>query len=302
MNTLFRKELREQTKVALLGLAIFTVILMGAYKSCMSTLVNFAAGGGGQMQGEQMQPLLSSGLLTPAAFFCAFFGIALGWLQIHAEKHRDLWAYLIHRPITRTAILRSKIAAGMCLYVLGAGLPLLVLVAVAATPGRVAAPFEWAMTLPVLVIFLTGIVCYFAGMLTGLRQARWYGSRGVGLGLAIFASMLAFGVNRILAGASGHCDDRRDFGRGGLGQLSIRRLLPRPVHSGKTCVNSHIRRRRISVLIVAVMWIGHDAVTEFEAGILGLLCRDQERQHLQSDRAHRCGHGNSGFKRQTASG
>ena len=48
------------------------------------------------------------------------------------------------------------------------------------------------MTLPVAVMFLLGIVYYFAGMLTGVRQARWYGSRGFGMGLAIFATMGVF--------------------------------------------------------------------------------------------------------------
>jgi hypothetical protein len=107
------------------------------------------------------------------------FGAILGWLQIRSESHRDLWAFLVHRPISRTRILASKVAAGMVLYALGAGLPLVVLVAVARTPGNVAAPFEWSMALPVLANFLGGIACYLAGLLTGLRRVRWYASRTI---------------------------------------------------------------------------------------------------------------------------
>ena len=37
------------------------------------------------------QPLLGS-LPKLATVFCAIFGAVLGWLQIHNERHRDLWA------------------------------------------------------------------------------------------------------------------------------------------------------------------------------------------------------------------
>ena len=40
------------------------------------------------------------------------------------------------------------------------------------------------MLRPVATILLAGTVPYFAGMLTALRQARWYASRALGLGVA----------------------------------------------------------------------------------------------------------------------
>ena len=180
MKEIMLKEWREQMKVALLGLAILIFLLTLDYRAYTRQLENMNAPG---------TPLMDGELFGQAAFFCAIFGMALGWLQIRAEKHRDLWAFLVHHPITRTAILLGKIGAGLSLYALGAGLPLLGFIALVRTPGHVAAPFEWAMTLPLAGLFLLGIVYYFAGMLTGVRQARWYGSRGFGLGLAFFASI-----------------------------------------------------------------------------------------------------------------
>ena len=193
MKKLIQKELREHLKVALIGLVIFAVILIQAFKSCSNQLENLILWQG-SMQADVLQPLLAQTLLTEAAFFCAIFGTALGWLQIRAEKHPDLWAFLIHRPVNRTTILQSKAVGGLLLYSLGAGLPLLGLVAVVLIPGNVAAPFEWPMTLPIFAIFLVGMVFYFAGLLTGLRPARWYASRSFGLGLAILAALGAFGV------------------------------------------------------------------------------------------------------------
>jgi hypothetical protein len=194
MKTLIQKDLRENLKVALIGFAIFSLMLLGAYLSGIASLNALLAGNRYQQATNALQPLLAPLLLQEAAFFCAIFGAALGWLQTRNEAHRDLWAFLIHRPVTRTEIFWGKSIAGLCLYFLGAGLPLVVLVLVARTPGHVAAPFEWAMVLPLFSFVLSGVAFYFAGMLTGLRQARWYGSRGFGLGLALAASFGALSV------------------------------------------------------------------------------------------------------------
>ncbi len=189
MKTLLRKELRANVKVAVLGLAVFILLLAQSYRSASDTVERVVRDGYYGQNYNDLQPLLASTLLMETTLFCAAFGALLGFLQIFHERHQDLWAFLVHRPATRTQIFLSKIGAGLALYLLAAGLPLLFLVAFVATPGHVAAPFEWGMILPVTASFLAGIVYYFAGMLTGLRQARWYGSRGLGLGLALVISL-----------------------------------------------------------------------------------------------------------------
>jgi len=178
MKALVRKEFREQVKVAALGLVIYTLLLLQQYRNYR--LLPHAT----------MQPLVDGGFLMSTAWFCALFGAVLGWLQIHSERRPDLWAFLMHRPITRTGIFLGKTVAGLGIYALVAGLPLLGFIVWARLPGRVVAPFEPAMLQPVLAFFLAGTVCYFAGMLTGLRQARWYASRALGLGVAIIVFTL----------------------------------------------------------------------------------------------------------------
>ena len=169
MKAIFQKDLRENLKLALIGLLIFSLMLIQAFQSCVATLMRIIDGNWSG-QDSTLQPLLANSLLTQTAFFCAIFGAALGWLQTRNEAHRDLWAFMIHRPISRTEIFQGKALAGICLYLLGAGLPLLVFVGVVLTPGHVAAPFEWEMILPLLAIFLSGMAFYFAGVLTGLRE------------------------------------------------------------------------------------------------------------------------------------
>jgi ABC-type transport system involved in multi-copper enzyme maturation permease subunit len=189
MKTIFRKECRENFKIAVIGFAIYIFLLVGGYHSCSQTFERLRLE---QMYGQaqNLQPLLADDVLKFSALFCGLFGAILGWVQIHNERHRDLWAYLVHRPISRTQIFFGKVMAGLCLYVVGAGLPLLGFVIMVAMPGHFPVPFGWKMLLPLAAIFLSGLVYYLGGLLTGVRQARWYASRGLGLGVGIIMSIL----------------------------------------------------------------------------------------------------------------
>lgn len=192
MRTLIQKELREHGILALIALGVCAVLLIPAYQATAARAVSVARGT--QWGTDALQPLMSSTLLTSTLLFCGLYGAILGWLQIRSESHRDLWAWLVHRPISRTRIFASKVVAGMVLYGVGAGVPLVVLVAVVRMPGNVAAPFEWPMVLPVFADFLGGITCYLAGLLTGLRQVRWYASRGLGLAAAVAVMIAVIGA------------------------------------------------------------------------------------------------------------
>ena len=178
MKQLLLKEWREHFKVALIGMMILTLLL----------IVNVKGPG----LGNGLQPLVYDGLLKQTAFFVAIFGFLLGWLQTQSEKHPDLRAFLLHRPVARTTIFWSKLISGLGRYAVGAGLPLAGLVIFVLIPGEVAAPFEWAMVLPATNLLLLGLVFHGAGMLTGIRPARWYGSRIFGLGPAMLAAILMF--------------------------------------------------------------------------------------------------------------
>lgn len=181
MKTIIWKELRENFKLAVIGFAIFTFLLMECYRHYSEFFSNLAFGQE-SWQPHDSHPLLSERFLGETAIFCAIFGAVLGWLQIHNERHRDLWAFLVHRPISRSQIFFGKVVAGLCLYMLGAGLPLLGYIITACVPGHFPVPFTLPMVLPMVSLFLIGIVFYFSGLLTGIQQARWYVSRGLGLG------------------------------------------------------------------------------------------------------------------------
>ena len=137
-------------------------------------------------------PLLDKGGLFFVSLIAAGFGTGLGFLQIFFESQGDKRSLLLHRPLSSSQIFLGKAIAGLGLYLMALGIPFVGTVALVATPGHIDEPFAWAMTLPWLADALTGIIYYFAGMLTAEREARWYGSRCLGVGAAILASYLVW--------------------------------------------------------------------------------------------------------------
>lgn len=139
-------------------------------------------------------PLMNYGFLLVCGLIAAVFGAVLGFLQVFPESHGDKRSLLLHRPLPRSQVFLGKVVVGLAVYLLGLGIPFVCTLAWIATPGHVAAPFRWPMALPWLADILTGVVYYFAGMLAAQREARWYGSRTLGLGAAFFCTFLVWVV------------------------------------------------------------------------------------------------------------
>ncbi len=121
-------------------------------------------------------------------------GTLLGLLQIIPEQRRDLWAFLIHRPVTGDTLFVGKVTAGLLLYAGATGLPLFGFALWARTPGHLAGPFDARLTLGALAGILAGVPFYFAALLTALRPARWWASRAVPIPAAIAVAALALGM------------------------------------------------------------------------------------------------------------
>jgi hypothetical protein len=124
----------------------------------------------------------------------AVFGAALGFLQVFFESRGDHRAILLHRPLSRSRIFLGKVIVGVGLYLLALGIPFACVEAWLAIPGHMPAPYQWETSLPWLADILAGLVYYFAGMLTAQREARWYGSRGLGLAAALLCTFFVWTV------------------------------------------------------------------------------------------------------------
>src|SRR5262249_30992407 len=114
-------------------------------------------------------------------------GVILAMIQIAQDWPAGRWAFATHRPISRSQIFAAKAMAGLMLYALAAGIPLICAIAWAAT--RV--PFDWHMAIPGIALWFHGLIWYFAALLVATRDAHWLFTRVIPFGGALSVSLIA---------------------------------------------------------------------------------------------------------------
>jgi hypothetical protein len=179
------KEFRENARWGVLAL-----LLLSAGMAFGLRQVRLKAGFS-QFSGES---LTSDAFVPVTVFGCAAAAMLLGIIQTFPERRPDAWALLIHRPVSPTRLFVAKATTGLALYLGAAMLPLVGAALWLSRPGHMPTPFDWRLALPGLADVLAAASYYFAGMLIGLRPARWYGSRLLVLGTAVVTSMAVVGL------------------------------------------------------------------------------------------------------------
>lgn len=133
-------------------------------------------------------------LYTATTFGGALVGILLGLAQSIPENRGDKWGFLAHRPVRWSTLFWGKVVSGVVLYALATGIPLAGALVWMLVPGHYPLPVDWSIALPGVVDLLCGLSYYFAALLTGMRDARWYGSRALGFGAAFVCSAMSSSV------------------------------------------------------------------------------------------------------------
>lgn len=118
----------------------------------------------------------------------ALAGLVIGGTQAVREARGDKFGFLVHRPVRRSTLFWGKASAGILMYVVATGVPLAFATAWLAAPGHRPMPYDSRMALPDIADLLSGIVYYFAAMLIGMREARWYKSGLLPIGTAFACS------------------------------------------------------------------------------------------------------------------
>jgi hypothetical protein len=129
--------------------------------------------------------LFSGEYLIQTTFGFAAGALALGLLQTVFEGSRDRWAFLMHRGVSPERILAAKAIVGLTYIVAAAAIPLIGMTWWCSHPGNVPAPFHSVAPLVGVIGIFAAFPAWFAGVLIGLRDVRWYGSRVLPLGLAL---------------------------------------------------------------------------------------------------------------------
>ncbi|MCL2639974.1 MAG: hypothetical protein FWD53_03925, partial [Phycisphaerales bacterium] len=173
LRTLTAKELRQNLIYVALIYALITPFVI---INCLD------------MKLEPINILRDTGLQFLIILSCILAGLVIGIVQPLADIHFDRWSFMMHRPVPRHHMFLARILAGLALYFLAIGLPLLTLIIIAATPlGGIY--FIWQFALPSLAAFLLGITWYTAALLVSDRYALFYGSRVLPLILAFVAAV-----------------------------------------------------------------------------------------------------------------
>jgi hypothetical protein len=128
---------------------------------------------------------------TYLAFFVGGLAIALGLKQTAWEERQGTFFFLLHRPVNRRRVFVGKLAVGIAWTLMLSAIFILLYAWWAATPGHIAAPFEWSMTVPAWKAWAAMPVLYLGAFLSGVRPARWWGTRLAPLAAGILATIVA---------------------------------------------------------------------------------------------------------------
>ena len=187
-SALTYKEIRENIGIAGLGLAAL-LFVASTSMGWMSLPFNLSYS---TRQGNI--PFLNDSFTTQFAVVAFALAAALGLRQSLGDFFGDAYLFLLHRPVSRTQVLATKLVVGLALYLVCAATAVLLYSWWASLPGTHASPFEWSMTLMVWVTLLAITPVYLGAFLAGLRGAAWLGTRLAPLATALLISLLCITI------------------------------------------------------------------------------------------------------------
>jgi hypothetical protein len=171
MRALALKELREVFGITAVALGCYLALVVNLMGAKVFDWVP------GMPAGTEEVPFTGTGFAAFFAIVSVVFAVALGFRQSAWESARGTYLFLLHRPLRREAIFLTKLAVGAGVLLGGASLPIVLYAAWAAVPGHHPSPFAWSMTAPAWQLALLMPLLYLGAFLSGLRPARWFGTR-----------------------------------------------------------------------------------------------------------------------------
>jgi hypothetical protein len=181
LKTLALKELRETIGIAALALILFANYVLNGMGVRLLPI---------GPAGRYSIPFVSDPLLQSFVVIAVLLAVALGFRQSVWESAFGTDQFLLHRPVSRIQLIGVKLFVGIAVLMICSTLPILAYASWAATPGTHASPFEWSMTEPFWRIPLATTMIYLASFLSGIRPARWVGTRLVPLAAVAFLAMI----------------------------------------------------------------------------------------------------------------
>ncbi len=187
-----RKELRETRLFAALAVGVYLVFvsrLTGQWSRLLTSFFGWVPGLNVEMPDI---PFVQGNFLSVLFFVGIALAITLGFRQSAWEPSQGTALYLLHLPLTRPSLFMTKLTTGIGILLVCTLLPILLYGTWAAWPGTHPGPFEWSMTGPAFKIWLLMPLAYLGAFASGIRPARWFGSRLLPLVSVAIPGLLLF--------------------------------------------------------------------------------------------------------------
>jgi ABC-type transport system involved in multi-copper enzyme maturation permease subunit len=172
-----RKELRETRAFAALSLGLYLIYvssLTGKLSPVLTSLLGWVPG----MDGQRAEiPFVQDNFVIMYVLIGAALAMTLGFRQAAWEPSQGTALYLLHLPLARRTIYLTKLLTGTGLLLACTLAPILIYATWASMPRTHPGPFEWSMTGPAFHIWLLMPLAYLGAFASGIRPARWFGSR-----------------------------------------------------------------------------------------------------------------------------
>jgi hypothetical protein len=182
---LVRKELRELLPFGVLAM-VLQCTLVGLTISSRSQL-SFADAG--------VIPFVFTDVLGYTFIVATLLAVALGLWQTMWENGHGTFLFLLHRPLSREALVGTKLLTGGTICLVAALLPVAWYAIWAVTPGTHASPFSWSMTAWAWLWAVQAPLLYLGAFLSGLRPAKLFGSRFAPLACSVVLFGLLMGLS-----------------------------------------------------------------------------------------------------------
>ena len=188
-RAMFYKEVRETAAIVAIALAFYFYFDV---KAMRHDLLPWLSGADTEPMGYDYEqyffeiPFVGRGHMAEITWVSAGLCIALGLWQSLGESIFGTWLFLLHRPVARARLIGVKLLTGVGLYLVCAAAAIVAYACWAAAAGTHASPFEWSMTVPAWKVWITMPLVYLGAFLSGIRPARWVGTRLLPLAVAGF--------------------------------------------------------------------------------------------------------------------
>ena len=161
MRTLLEKELRENLRWLLVGLALIGSLLWYATPETLADRVD----------------LTENSIATQMLLGATLFALGLGVMQSFADLRTASRSFLFHRSVSIRSIFYSKLISGAIIYLVATGFPLCLVAIWFARQGLDYLPVRPIQAFPAAVVALACFGFHPAAMLMLARTGKWFGTK-----------------------------------------------------------------------------------------------------------------------------